>query len=72
MKEKILFVDDDPDIVRLVKETLLDEGFDFISAEDGEDGLKRELEDIGPLGVIAIAVILSMAFTLLLTLWVIS
>lgn len=41
MKEKILFVDDDPDIVRLVKETLLDEGFDFISAEDGEDGLKK-------------------------------
>ena len=39
---------------------------------DGDDGLKRELEDIGPLGVIAIAVILSMAFTLLLTLWVIS
>lgn len=41
MKEKILFVDDDPDIVRLVKETLLDEGFDFVSAEDGESGIKE-------------------------------
>ncbi|GAI08471.1 unnamed protein product, partial [marine sediment metagenome] len=41
MKEKILFVDDDPDIVRLVKETLLDEGFEFVSAEDGEGGIKE-------------------------------
>jgi len=41
MKEKILFIDDDPDIVRLVKETLLDEGFDFASAEDGEGGIRE-------------------------------
>jgi len=41
MKEKILFIDDDPDIVRLVKETLLDEGFDFVSAGDGEGGIKE-------------------------------
>jgi len=41
MKDKILFVDDDPDIVRLVKETLLDEGFDFVSAGDGESGIKE-------------------------------
>ncbi len=41
MKEKILFVDDDPDIVRLVKETLLDEGFEFVSAEDGEGGIRE-------------------------------
>ena len=33
---------------------------------DGDDGLKAELEEIGPIGVIAIAVTLSMAFTLLL------
>jgi DNA-binding response OmpR family regulator len=41
MNEKILFVDDDPDIVRLVKETLLDEGFDFVSAEDGKGGIRE-------------------------------
>jgi hypothetical protein len=38
---------------------------------DGDDGLKAELEEIGPLGVIAIAVTLSVACSLLLTLWVI-
>ena len=38
---------------------------------DGDDGLKAELEEIGPLGVIAISVTLSMACSLLLTLWVI-
>ena len=38
---------------------------------DGDDGLKAELEEIGPMGVIAISVTLSMACSLLLTLWVI-
>jgi hypothetical protein len=33
---------------------------------DGDDGLKDELERIGPLGVIAIAVTLSVACSLLL------
>jgi len=41
MKEKILFIDDDADIVRLLRETLVDEGYDFISAEDGEGGIRE-------------------------------
>ena len=38
---------------------------------DGDDGLMRELEEIGPMGVIAISVTLSTLCSLILTLWVI-
>ncbi len=39
MSNKILFIDDDPDIVGLVGESLKDAGFDFISADTGEEGI---------------------------------
>ena len=39
---------------------------------DGDDGLMRELEEIGPMGVIGIAVTLSVACSLLLIFLVVA
>ncbi len=42
---KILIVDDEPDILEFLKYNLLKEGFDVVSASDGEEALKiAELE----------------------------
>jgi len=40
-KEKILVVDDEPDIVKLVTLKLANEGFRVIGAGDGEEALKK-------------------------------
>lgn len=39
-KKKILVVDDDADLVKMLKLRIESEGFEFASAEDGEDMLK--------------------------------
>jgi two-component system phosphate regulon response regulator PhoB len=41
MKSKILVVDDEPDVVELVEFNLRNAGFDVITAEDGEEALKK-------------------------------
>jgi len=41
MRQKILVVEDDPDIITLLRFHLEDEGFKVISAEEGEEGLKK-------------------------------
>lgn len=41
MREKILVVDDDPDLLDLVREILKDEGFAIDSAASGLDALKK-------------------------------
>ena len=49
MSKKILFVDDDPDIVGLVGVSLKDAGFEFISADTGEAGfnlIKQQKPDL--------------------------
>jgi DNA-binding response OmpR family regulator len=45
MPEKILIVDDDPDIVDALYVLLEDEGYDVVSANDGEEGLARIKEE---------------------------
>ncbi len=44
-KEKILVVDDEVDIVRLITLKLANEGFKVIGAGDGEEALKKVAED---------------------------
>lgn len=41
MEEKILLIDDEEDIRRLLALTLKSEGYEIITAENGEDGLKQ-------------------------------
>ena len=41
MKPKILVVDDEPDVVRLIEFNLKAAGYDVITAEDGAEGLQR-------------------------------
>jgi len=43
-KKKILIVDDEPDIVETLKFLVESEGFDCITAMDGEDALKKAKE----------------------------
>ncbi|RJP27804.1 MAG: response regulator [Actinobacteria bacterium] len=45
MAAKILIVDDDPDIVDALYVLLEGEGYDVVSAGDGEEGLKRIKEE---------------------------
>jgi adenylate cyclase len=40
-KKKILIVDDEPELVEMLKIRLEASGYDVISASDGEEGLKR-------------------------------
>lgn len=41
MSKKILVVDDEPDIVKLAKTKLVNEGFDVAEAYNGEEALKK-------------------------------
>ncbi|NTV52382.1 MAG: response regulator [Candidatus Firestonebacteria bacterium] len=41
---RVLIVEDEPDIMELVKVTLSEEGYDLLEAGDGELGLKLALE----------------------------
>lgn len=45
MKKKILIVDDEPDIVETLKFLIESEGFESITALDGEDALKKAKEE---------------------------
>lgn len=45
MKKKILLVDDDPNIVFMTKGRLEANGYDVITAANGNDGLKKALEE---------------------------
>ena len=45
MNEKILVVDDEPDLLELVRDTLEMAGYTVITASDGEEGLKSISED---------------------------
>lgn len=47
--KKILFIEDDPNLVKSLKEFIEREGFEYISSFDGEDGLalaKKETPDL--------------------------
>ena len=44
-RPRILVVDDEPDLVAVLRHGLEAEGFEVISAGDGEEGLKRARED---------------------------
>lgn len=43
--KKILFIEDEPDQIELVKTRLETSGFEFISALDGQEGIKRTKEE---------------------------
>ena len=45
MNEKIWIVDDEPDLLELVRDTLEMAGYTVITASDGEEGLKSITED---------------------------
>lgn len=45
MSKKILVVDDDPDTVEVIRLTLESAGYEVISAANGEEGLRRVVED---------------------------
>jgi DNA-binding response OmpR family regulator len=51
-KKTILIIDDDPDSITFVALVLAREGFNVISAEDGEAGLKRAMTDLPDLIVL--------------------
>lgn len=41
LKKKILFIEDEPDHIMMIRARLEASGFDFISAVDGEEGVKK-------------------------------
>lgn len=45
MNYKVLVVDDEKDVVEIVKKRLLEEGYDVATAYDGEEALLRVKED---------------------------
>ena len=45
MAYKVLAVDDEPDVRRLIQIKLKKAGFDVIAAVDGQDGLEKALEE---------------------------
>lgn len=45
VKPRILIVDDEPDLLAVLRMGLLLEGFDVIEAADGEEGLRRARDD---------------------------
>jgi DNA-binding response OmpR family regulator len=44
-KRKILIVDDEPDLVEIVSSSLIESGYLVITASDGEEGLKKAIEE---------------------------
>ena len=44
-KKKILFIEDEPDQIMLIKNRLEASGFEFASAQNGEEGLKKAKEE---------------------------
>jgi len=44
-KKKILVIEDDPDQIVMIKARLEFAGYEFISAKDGEEGLKKVLQE---------------------------
>jgi len=55
MAKTILVVDDEPNIVRTVSDILQDEGFEVVSAADGESALKMVEEELPDLALLDIA-----------------
>ncbi len=45
IKKKVLLVEDDPLLVKMYKTKFVNEGFDFLVAQDGENGLKMAQND---------------------------
>jgi len=45
MAKKILFVEDEPSLQKAISEVLIQEGFEVLSASDGEQGLKITKEE---------------------------
>jgi len=45
-KEKILIIDDEKDLVKLVREILEQEDFEVSDAYDGEEGLRKAISEI--------------------------
>ncbi|MEO7803969.1 MAG: response regulator, partial [Actinomycetota bacterium] len=45
MADKILIVDDDPDILRFIEVSLGLEGFDLVKASNGEHALQSAIDD---------------------------
>ncbi|MGC8874810.1 MAG: response regulator transcription factor [Chloroflexia bacterium] len=45
MSKKILVVDDDPDTVEVIRLTLESKGYEVVSAANGEEGLRRVVEE---------------------------
>ncbi len=45
MKKKILLIDDDKNMVRMLKIRLESEGFNVLSAYDGEEGIEKTLKE---------------------------
>ena len=45
MAKKILFVEDEPSLQKAISEVLIQEGFEVLSASDGEEGLKATKEE---------------------------
>ncbi|MFA5117863.1 MAG: response regulator [Candidatus Omnitrophota bacterium] len=45
MKCKILIVDDEPDVIFFVKKQLEAQGYEIITASDGDEGLRKARED---------------------------
>lgn len=39
-KKTILIIDDDPDVVQFLRESLEDDGYNVVGAQDGDEGLK--------------------------------
>ena len=39
--KKILIIDDDPNLLKVVQKGLQAEGFETVTAQDGADGLKK-------------------------------
>ncbi|MFC1609132.1 response regulator transcription factor [Patescibacteria group bacterium] len=45
-KKKILIVEDDIELKDMLKEFLVEEGFDVVSASDGESGVQSTIEEL--------------------------
>ena len=52
MADKVLIADDDPDILRFVEVNLSIEGFELLTASDGEEALRRAIEEMPDLAIL--------------------